>query len=1018
MTLKRCACRLPTLRWVIALALLLSASAARASFAAAASDTTPAYYLVLQRNADGGVAVVHGEVVQLRAPLVSLSDEQLAAALAATGRGADAISVKVRDSSGAVVYQTIVDVPRWLRGEFQIPDGVAEGESDIESHVTPVDPAVFVVRVPAIPGGVLSIAADPRTKATEIELDHLSLNARAALASAAVAQPLPGWSNGDPANRVDILVVGDGYTSAQQANFQNDALTLVNSFFALSPYQEYRQYVNVMTLFVASAQSGADQPPYSAACNQNARVQTCCGDPRAQNIAAKTVSTAFDATYCSNNVERLLSVDATKVMAAAAADPDHDEILVLVNDRRYGGSGGGPGSLVTVSRDDQAVQIAQHEYGHSFTRLADEYTDPLPGYPACSDLGKTPNCEPNVTDQTVRNSIKWLRWIAPTMAIPSVAAPPTATDAGLWQGARYLTTGIYRQGYNCRMRTLSAPFCDVDSEAYALRLYNPGSTPWGVPAGGIDNIEPGTEAPPPGRVTVPASTSRKFSAMLLGPVPGNELAVKWILDGSVVQRATLASGATTSYTFSRPPGTYKLILKVTDVGPIVHPDSRASITRHRKWKITVAASPTPTPSPTPRPTPTRTPTPRPTASPSPTARPTATPAPTPRPTATPTPTAKPSPTPTRTPSPTATAHGTVSLGGFYTLESYAGVGFEENVVASLSGTLNGLSDNVATDYQAEVDWEGTGTFQQADVVKSGNGTLLVKGSHVYTQQKTFNVTVRATGPAGSTDSENTASVIVSLMPSGIAGTKPTPLSYALQPTDVVLSVGGFYTLQSYAGVGFDREVVATFTGTLKGQSDVNVAHYHARVNWGDSGAWDTAEIARAANSGPFLVKGTHVYADQGTYPVVVYVNGADGTSAAVKTASVIVAAMPSGIAGTQPDAVTSPLGPSDVTVSAGGFYTLTVTAGVAFGTQQVANVLGTLNGLSDKTLSDYHAQINWGDSAGWDPGQLQLTNGTIGVYGSHTYQTQGTYPIVVYVNGADGTSDSKNTASAVVQPPK
>ena len=37
----------------------------------------------------------------------------------------------------------------------------------------------------------------------------------------------------------------------------------------------------------------------------------------------------------------------------------------------------------------RAVGIAQHEFGHSFTGLADEYTTPYPGYPACSDGGGT-----------------------------------------------------------------------------------------------------------------------------------------------------------------------------------------------------------------------------------------------------------------------------------------------------------------------------------------------------------------------------------------------------------------------------------------------------------------------------------------------------------------------------------------------------------------------------------------------------------------------------------------------------
>src|SRR5581483_672523 len=650
-----------------------------------------------------------------------------------------------------------------------------------------------------------------------------------------------------------------------------------------------------------------------------------------------------------------------------------DEIMVIVNATRYGGSGG---PLVVVSVHDQAVEISQHAYGHTFTRLADEYTAPFPGFPACSDRGATPNCAPNVTDQTVRNSIKWVRWIAPATAIPTVAAPANATDAGLWQGARYKTTGMYRQGFECRMRVLSGPFCDVDSEAYALRLYKGG---WGVPAKGIDNIEPGTEVPPPGKVTVPANTNRKFSATLLGPNTGNDLAVRWLLDGAVVAHSRAATGDTTSYTFSRPPGTYKLILKVTDVGPIVHPQSRSSITSHRTWKITVPATPTPTPTRTPTPTPTRTPT----------------RTPTPTPTRTPTPT--PTHTPTPTPAPTATTRGTVSLGGFFSLQAFEGVGFEKNVVASLAGTLNGQTDDVPTHYTAEIDWEGTGTFEAGEIIKTGSGVLRVKGSHVYTQQKTFTVKVRATQTAtGSMDTEETASVTVSLMPSGIPGAQPPPLSY-LPTTDVTVSVGGFFSLQSFAGVGFEKNVVATFTGTRLGQSDVNIGHYDARVNWGDSDEWDTATIARAANSGPFQVKGTHVYADQGTYPVVVYVNGADGTSLAAETASVTVAPMPSGIAGTQPDEVTSPLAPTDVTVSVGGFFNLDVTAGVGFEAERVATVLGTLNNLSDADVGHYHAQINWGDSADWDPGQLLAVNGTIGVYGSHTYQTQGMYPIVVYV---------------------
>jgi hypothetical protein len=53
---------------------------------------------------------------------------------------------------------------------------------------------------------------------------------------------------------------------------------------------------------------------------------------------------------------------------------------------------------------------------------------------------------------------------------------PVETAAGLWEGARYLSTGKYRQGFACIMRVNGAPFCDVASEAIALRYYQGG---WG-----------------------------------------------------------------------------------------------------------------------------------------------------------------------------------------------------------------------------------------------------------------------------------------------------------------------------------------------------------------------------------------------------------------------------------------------------------------------------------------------------------------------------------------------------------
>ena len=137
---------------------------------------------------------------------------------------------------------------------------------------------------------------------------------------------------------------------------------------------------------------------------------------------------------------RLLVVNTSKVLAAAAAMPDWDEIMVIVNDPTYGGSGG---SLAVISTNGAAVQVAQHEYGHTFSRLADEYTTPFPGYPACSDMSG-PACEPNVTDQTSRALIKWFPWIDAGTPIPTPNQTAYRRVVGLFQGARYLGTGMYR----------------------------------------------------------------------------------------------------------------------------------------------------------------------------------------------------------------------------------------------------------------------------------------------------------------------------------------------------------------------------------------------------------------------------------------------------------------------------------------------------------------------------------------------------------------------------------------------
>ena len=51
--------------------------------------------------------------------------------------------------------------------------------------------------------------------------------------------------NGPPAEKVDLLILGDGYTAAERAKFEADAKRMVAHLFAASPFKERRKSFNV-----------------------------------------------------------------------------------------------------------------------------------------------------------------------------------------------------------------------------------------------------------------------------------------------------------------------------------------------------------------------------------------------------------------------------------------------------------------------------------------------------------------------------------------------------------------------------------------------------------------------------------------------------------------------------------------------------------------------------------------------------------------------------------------------------
>ena len=369
----------------------------------------------------------------------------------------------------------------------------------------------------------------------------IALAILAGFASRSSAEPVTTIRNSGPAaNRVDIVILGDGYTAAEIAAnvYATHVNNAVNGWFAQQPYSAYRNYFNVHRIDVASAESGADHPSRGIFKN-----------------------TAFNSTYDCFGTQRLICADVPLVNAAISrsiSDPNAREIvLVLVNDPEYGGSGG---SIAVASIDAAVVELVLHEVGHSFGLLADEYGGPPP-------CGGGEPANPNATRDLA--SIKWAAWIAPGTPIPT--SGPSSGVPGAYEGAVYCDTGFYRPTWNSKMRSLGVPFEQINVEQHVKRIYN-----W------VDPID--ASAPVGSAVTVRQRRSADFSVSTPAPLT-HALSVTWTLDGVPIATGPSLTLNASQFTL----GTHTLSAIVVDPTPWVRNDPAAVLRSTRSWAVTITS---------------------------------------------------------------------------------------------------------------------------------------------------------------------------------------------------------------------------------------------------------------------------------------------------------------------------------------------------------------------------------------------------------------------------------------------
>ncbi len=348
-------------------------------------------------------------------------------------------------------------------------------------------------------------------------------------------------NRGIPDNRVDFVIVGDGYTASEQDQFQIDATAIANNFFRYEPFISYEPYFRITQIGVVSNESGVDNDP---------------------NVGVNR-DTALDMSYWCNGIERLLCVNVNKAYQAAAGAPDIDQVIAIANSSKYGGAGYPSNNLGTAAgQNGSAIEVAIHEMGHSLGDLADEYTY---GGPTTYTGGELTPVDVSIFDRTeqLAQNRKWYRWM--DASLPGFDGP-TST----YEGGNYSQFGVYRPSNNSMMRNLGRPFNLVSAERLLHQIYRE-----------VSPIDDGT---PDG------SSVERDGTLFVQPMQpiGHDLNVVWYLNDQIIISAVGETELDLS-TLALDDGEHTIRVDVVDPTPWVRNESLREIFMSDSRSYTVNA---------------------------------------------------------------------------------------------------------------------------------------------------------------------------------------------------------------------------------------------------------------------------------------------------------------------------------------------------------------------------------------------------------------------------------------------
>lgn len=273
---------------------------------------------------------------------------------------------------------------------------------------------------------------------TYSNITHFYLNPNKVVASTVKKERQIVLHKGGNSNQcMDITFIADGYSINDSSKLIKDFNRYAGYILKCKPFNILKRSINIVGVCSYSKDSGISDP-----------------------ISSTVKNTAVGCTFNSIGSDRYLMTTQMWNLHNYVESAPTDAIVIICNTDKYGG-GGIYNYYATVAAGSESGDfVLVHEMGHSIAGLGDEYYSSEVSVEDFYPLTVEP-WEPNITTNVDFNK-KWKNMISKDTPIPTPCTKEYENTVGLFEGAGYMSKGIYRPWQNCTMKEIKYDaFCPV-----------------------------------------------------------------------------------------------------------------------------------------------------------------------------------------------------------------------------------------------------------------------------------------------------------------------------------------------------------------------------------------------------------------------------------------------------------------------------------------------------------------------------------------------------------------------------